>query len=184
MSQLLMVELEKFGIKFATDKKDHFDTVAINVMESGFSSADFILAQFHKHGINLRKINSNHVGISFDELTTIYDLDNIIDIFASLKKGSRKTDFTALDDYEGRKYIPVGDHLKRTDKYMDQNIFRMKFSETNMMRYIQRLANKDVGLTNTMIPLGSCTMKLNSAVAMIPITWYGFANMHPFAPID
>lgn len=60
----------------------------------------------------------------------------------------------------------------------------MKFSETNMMRYIQRLANKDVGLTNTMIPLGSCTMKLNSAVAMIPITWYGFANMHPFAPRD
>lgn len=53
-----------------------------------------------------------------------------------------------------------------------------------MMRYIQRLANKDTGLTNTMIPLGSCTMKLNSAVAMIPITWYGFCNMHPFAPLD
>lgn len=57
MSQLVMEELEKFGIKFATEKNDHFDTVAIKVMESGFSSADFILAQFHKHGINLRKIN-------------------------------------------------------------------------------------------------------------------------------
>lgn len=67
---------------------------------------------------------------------------------------------------------------------MEQNVFRMKFSETNMMRYIQRLANKDVGLTDSMIPLGSCTMKLNSAVNMIPITWYGFANMHPFAPMD
>lgn len=60
----------------------------------------------------------------------------------------------------------------------------MKFSETNMMRYIQRLCEKDVSLTNTMIPLGSCTMKLNSAICMIPITWYGFANMHPFAPVD
>lgn len=114
-----MEELDKFGIKFATDRKDHFDTVAIKVTESGFSSADFVLAQFHKHGINLRKINQNHVGIAFDELTTIYDMDKIIDIFASLKKGSRSSDFTSLEDYEGRRYIPMGDHLKRTDKYMD-----------------------------------------------------------------
>jgi len=106
------------------------------VNESGFTSSDFVLAQFHKHGINLRKINQNHVGIAFDELTTIYDMDKIIDIFASLKKGSRSSEFTSLEDYEGRKYLPIGDHLKRTDKYMDQNIFRMKFSETNMMRYI------------------------------------------------
>lgn len=89
-----------------------------------------------------------------------------------------------LKDYENRKYVPLNKELKRTDKYMNQNVFRMKFSETNMMRYIQRLANKDVGLTDSMIPLGSCTMKLNSAVNMIPITMHGFANMHPFAPID
>ena len=60
----------------------------------------------------------------------------------------------------------------------------MKYSETNMMRYIQRLGDKDISLTNTMIPLGSCTMKLNSAIAMIPITWYGFTNIHPFVPLD
>lgn len=119
MSQLLMEQLGQFGIHFATNNKDYFDTVAIKVNESGFSSADFVLAQFHKHGINLRKINQNHVGVSFDELTTVYDLDTIVDIFASLKKGKRQGDFTNLSEYEGRKYIPVGDHLKRTDKYMD-----------------------------------------------------------------
>lgn len=180
----MMSELEPFGIKFATDKNNYFDTVAIKVSESGFSSSDYLLAQFHKYGLNIRKIDNNHVSVSFDELTTLYDLDNIIDIFATLKKGKRNPHTVAMEDYEGRKYEAVSNELKRTDKYMNQNVFRMKFSETNMMRYIQRLANKDVGLTDSMIPLGSCTMKLNSAVCMIPITWYGFANMHPFAPED
>jgi len=186
MSQLLMEELEHFGIKFATDRKNYFDTVTIKVSESGFTSADYVLAQFHKHGLNLRKIDQDHVSISFDETTTLYDMDQLIEIFAALKKGNKKNggQFVALEEYEGRKYVPVVPELKRTDKYMNQNVFRMKFSETNMMRYIQRLANKDVGLTDSMIPLGSCTMKLNSAVCMIPVTWYGFANMHPFAPRD
>ena len=67
---------------------------------------------------------------------------------------------------------------------MNQHVFNMKYSETNMMRYIQRLCDRDVGLTHSMIPLGSCTMKLNSAIAMIPITWAGFANIHPFVPRD
>jgi glycine dehydrogenase len=183
MSQILMEELTSFGIVFATDKKNYFDTIAIKVNESGFSSADYVLAQFHKHGINLRKIDQNHVGVSFDEVSTIYDMDQIIEIFASMKKGNANK-LHQIEQYESRKYMPVQDSLRRTDKYMNQNIFRMKFSETNMMRYIQRLANKDVGLTDSMIPLGSCTMKLNSAVAMIPVTWFGFANMHPFAPED
>jgi glycine dehydrogenase len=74
--------------------------------------------------------------------------------------------------------------LKRTTKYMQQPQFNEITSETQMMRYIQRLADKDIGLTKSMIPLGSCTLKLNSAIAMIPITWHGFASIHPFAPKD
>jgi glycine dehydrogenase len=81
-------------------------------------------------------------------------------------------------------YARVPAEIKRESKFLQQKQFVMKFSETNMMRYIQRLAEKDVSLTNSMIPLGSCTMKLNSAICMIPVTWYGFANLHPFVPRD
>lgn len=103
----MMSELVPFGIKFATDKNNYFDTVAIKVSESGFSSPDYLLAQFHKYGLNLRKIDNNHVSVSFDELTTLYDLDNIIDIFATLKKGKRNVHTVAMEDYEGRKYDAV-----------------------------------------------------------------------------
>ena len=86
--------------------------------------------------------------------------------------------------FETKVYKKTNKYLRRETDYMEQRQFTMKFSETNMMRHIQRLAEKDVSLTNSMIPLGSCTMKLNSAICMIPITWYGFANIHPFAPLD
>ena len=78
MAQLFMEELENFGVVFATDRKYHFDTVTIKCNESGFSSADYVQAEFHKHGMNIRKIDSNHVSLAFDELTTLYDLDQCI----------------------------------------------------------------------------------------------------------
>jgi glycine dehydrogenase len=88
------------------------------------------------------------------------------------------------EDFEKRVYTPLPIELKRKSKYLDEDQFKMKYSETNMMRYIQRLCEKDVSLTNSMIPLGSCTMKLNSAVCMIPVTFHGFASLHPFVPRD
>jgi glycine dehydrogenase len=75
MAQIFMDELHKLDIKFATDRKNHFDTVTIKLKESGFSSADWLLAQFHKFGINIRKIDENHVSLSFDEITTLNDFD-------------------------------------------------------------------------------------------------------------
>jgi len=89
-----------------------------------------------------------------------------------------------FNEYENRTQELVPIEIRRTTKYMLQKQYKMKFSETNMMRYIQRLAEKDVSLCNSMISLGSCTMKLNSAVCMLPVTFNGFANMHPFAPLD
>lgn len=184
MAQIFMEELSSFGIEFATDKNNYFDTVAIKCNESGFSSSDYVLAEFHKNGINIRKIDQNHVSFSFDEMTTLYDMDECIDIFARMKKQKHNIKYTSMEEYEHRRFEKVPIDIRRTTNYMEQRIFMMKFSETNMMRYIQRLAERDVSLTKSMIPLGSCTMKLNSAITMIPITWYGFANMHPFAPLD
>lgn len=105
-------------------------------------------------------------------------------MFAKLNKKNNRSSIDSFEEYENRRYEVIPSEIKRTSPLMNQRIFRMKFSETNMMRYIQRLAERDVSLTNSMIPLGSCTMKLNSAICMIPITWYGFCNMHPYAPLD
>jgi len=181
-----MEELEEHGFVFATDRNNYFDTIAIDVKASGLSSSDNILSEFHKHGINLRKIDDNHVSVSFDEVKTIFDLNELLSIFASIKKDKlpfdNSTEDASFSKYENRTYTHVGDNLKRTDKPLSHDLFGQKYSETNMMRYIQRLSDRDVGLTHSMIPLGSCTMKLNSAIAMIPITWSGFANVHPFVP--
>lgn len=81
-----MEELAPIGIKFATHHENYFDTVAINVKESGFSSADYLLSEFHKFGINIRKIDNNTVSLSFDELTNMYDLEQVIELFVSIKK--------------------------------------------------------------------------------------------------
>jgi len=86
MAQILIEELTHLGIKVVTHKRNHFDTVTIKVDESGFSSADFVQAQFHKFGINIRKVDNNHVSVSFDELSGLYHLDEIIEIFANLKR--------------------------------------------------------------------------------------------------
>ena len=113
----------------------------------------------------------------------------MINIFYSMKskkgyKYNKEQTSINLDFYKDRKYLGFPDALRRTNKFLQQKQFTMKFSETNMMRYIQRLGNKDVSLVDSMIPLGSCTMKLSSAVCMIPITQANWAAVHPFAPLD
>ena len=108
----------------------------------------------------------------------------MIEIFAELKGKTTSSGFLSDKFYEDRQYKELPSELKRTSNFMQQPQFTEINSETQMMRYIQRLADKDIGLTNSMIPLGSCTLKLNSAISMIPITWHGFAQIHPFAPKD
>ena len=123
MSQIFMEELEKIGIVFATDRNNYFDTVAIKVEESGFSSSDFILAQFHKYGINIRKVDNNHVSVSFDEMTSLYNLDELIEIFYSIKKNRLMdhTDEVPFDHYHNRVYEQVPSDIRRTSKFLQQN---------------------------------------------------------------
>jgi len=186
-AELLQTQLSKMGIKIVTDEENFFDTLAIDVVASDLSSADSVLAEFHKFGINLNKIDESTVGISMNEYTTIKDLAELIEIFAILKEmAPEENDEPYLDAnfHDAVSYRGMPPALKRQGEYMTQQVFNTLTSETEFMRYIHKLCDKDLGLTNGMIPLGSCTMKLNSAIVMAPITFDGFANIHPFAPRD
>jgi glycine dehydrogenase len=127
-------------------------------------------------GINFRYFADGAIGISVDETTTIEDVVDLVAAFT----GGRKAIFH--DGAPPTIKAPI--HLRRTSEYLTHPIFNSHHSETAMMRYIRSLERKDVGLDTSMIPLGSCTMKLNAAAEMLPVTWPGFSRMHPFVPAD
>ena len=141
--------------------KNFFDTVKLKVANGWQEKAN--LLEF-----NLRDYGDGHVGISFDETTTETHLDQLLTIFDVPKKEIINPT------------IPKG--LIRTSSFLTHPVFHAHQSETEMMRYIHRLQTKDLSLTTSMIPLGSCTMKLNATTEMEPVTWPEFANIHPFAP--
>jgi glycine dehydrogenase len=144
-----------------------FDTI---VIKTG-SETQAIHERARAAGYNLREYDANHVGISLDETTTLSDLVHLAQLF----HGS-----IAVDTESESNTIPS--ELCRDDSYMSQGVFHKYRSETEMMRYLRRLSEMDIALDRAMIPLGSCTMKLNSAAEMTPVTWPEFGNMHPFAP--
>ncbi len=120
----------------------------------------------------------NGVQLALDETTTLDDLENIIDVFAITADKQLDTPLKSWDDY----HFPAG--LTRQSEYLTHPVFNSYHTETLMMRYLKLLENKDLSLVHSMIPLGSCTMKLNAAVQLIPVSWPEFADMHPFAPIE
>ena len=129
-AEILSEELHVLGVDVVTHKQNHFDTIVINAKNSGFSSSDFVLAEFHKYGINLRKVDENHVGISFNETTSIVDLDELIEIFADLKGKSHSPGFLSEQFYENKKYKDLPDALKRKSAFMTQPQFNEITSET------------------------------------------------------
>jgi glycine dehydrogenase len=131
-------------------------------------------------GLNFRYFADGAVGISLDETTTIDDVKDIFAVFA--KNAGKLAALVARDDAAFSMTVPAP--LQRTSSYLTHPVFNTHRSETQMMRYIRSLERKDVGLDTSMIPLGSCTMKLNAATEMMPVTWHGFSKMHPFAPRD
>jgi len=127
-------------------------------------------------GIDFRYFADGAIGISIDETTTIEDVADIVKVFTP---GARAI-FKGAAPFRSK--APL--HLRRTSAYLAHPVFNTHHSETEMMRYIRKLEAKDVGLHTSMIPLGSCTMKLNAAGEMLPVTWPEFSRMHPFAPAD
>ena len=161
----LAKSLEEKGFKVRT--KHFFDTIAIYSGEN----TDSLLEAASQKGINLRKINKNCIGISLDESVDEQVLKNILSVFSikSVKEPKEETS-------------SIPKNLLRTSKYLQHPVFNTYRTETEMLRYIKRLYEKDIALDRAMIPLGSCTMKLNSTSEMLPVSWPEFSSIHPFAP--
>jgi len=150
-----------------------FDTVLARVP----GRAETVVAAARDLGVNLRPVDADHVGISTDEVTRREHLDKVWRAFGGAAAG----DVDALDA-AAPDALPAD--LARASAFLTHPVFSRHRSETAMMRYLRRLADRDVALDRSMIPLGSCTMKLNAAAEMEPVSWPGFASLHPFAPLD
>ncbi|CAN5477447.1 aminomethyl-transferring glycine dehydrogenase [soil metagenome] len=184
--------LEKNGVK--TENRNFFDTVVVPFTDA--AKAKKVLDAALAEGMNLRTYTAKHsvtdtnimaLGVSFDEMSSREDVETLIRLFAnggaSASTGfALKISFDELDQLAAAASIP--ENMLRTDELLPQKVFNSHHSETEMLRYLKRLENKDLSLAHAMIPLGSCTMKLNSTTEMIPVTWPEMGNIHPFVPID
>ena len=168
LAAILAAALRKAGIKVGND---FFDTLHVTGID-----AHTIHAMARAAHVNLRPIDAASLAISLDETTTRDDVAQLASLF-----GARIDDIDALDR-ETPDALPAA--LVRHSAFLTHPVFNSHHSEHEMLRYLRQLADKDLALDRSMIPLGSCTMKLNATAEMVPITWPGFANIHPLAPVE
>ncbi|GBL00426.1 glycine dehydrogenase [Vibrio harveyi] len=172
MTAILAAGLTKGGFELAHNS--FFDTITINTG----AQTEELYAKALAADINLRKLGTQ-LGVSFDETTTVADVEALFAVFGV------KEEVAALStEIAGNEFAAIPEALRRTTEYLTHPVFNTHHSETQMMRYLKQLENKDFSLTHGMIPLGSCTMKLNAAAEMIPVTWPEFGSIHPFAPAE
>jgi glycine dehydrogenase len=171
LTQTVAEAIEERGFDLVSD--NYFDTITVRV-----DNIKAIREKAERQQINLRYTNNNLIGISIDETITIDDLYDLINCF---ENDVDPVAFDIEEDDEPR-HIPLS--LSRTSPYLTHPVFNIHRSESQVMRYIKQLENKDLSLNTSMISLGSCTMKLNAASEMIPLSWNHWAKMHPFAPED
>src|SRR5213596_3577298 len=153
--------------------KNFFDTIRVEV-----ESSEVILEHAAKAGCNLRALGPCAVGISFDETTTPRDIELLMSIF----RGTTVRDFA--DEELGEPPIRIPHSVFRNSQFLTHPIFNTHDTETEMLRYLNKLESRDLSLTTSMIPRGSCTMKLNATAEMFPISWPEISKLHPFAPPD
>ncbi len=171
LTSALAKGLQELGLK--VESRNYFDTLRLKV-----AGTAEVLKQAEAQRINLRIIDSETVGISLDETTTETDVNDLLKVFNSGKafKSTAKELLAGLET----SFAP---QFNRSSSFLTHPVFNNYRSETEMLRYLKRLEAKDLSLTTSMIPLGSCTMKLNASVEMYPVTWPEFNRMHPFAPL-
>lgn len=170
-TQMLKKYLGEFGFNVRT--KNAFDTIVAE-LPSGISQETLRIV-LESAEINVRYVDGNAIGISVDECATDEKLGALLSVIADACNLTQEI----VVEYS---YQPIA--LERKDAILEHEVFNAYHSETEMMRYLKSLENKDLSLVHSMIPLGSCTMKLNAASELIPLSWPGFAGLHPFAPIN
>ncbi len=184
LTLVLAAGLEKLGCTLGYHAKTNggaapaplfFDTLRVTLPGK---SASELLKTAESAGMNFRRLDESSVGVSLDEASSAHEVTEIWKVF----NGGRPPAFTPQEiaaDLDAAVPAP----LARTSTFLKHPVFHRYHSETEMMRYLKRLESRDLSLTHSMIPLGSCTMKLNAAVEMLPITWPEFNRLHPFAPL-
>ncbi len=177
LAAILSKEIKNYEYK--QKNQFFFDTLEVELPEN--VSVENIRKQALENEMNFRYIDNRFIGISIDETTSLDDINIILKIFA---KANNKefNEYSIEKDLKKINTFPEG--LRRESKFLTHPVFNTYFSETEMMRYIKKLENKDISLNRSMIPLGSCTMKLNAAVELFPISWQEFGAIHPFVPVD
>jgi glycine dehydrogenase len=171
LTQTVAEAIEARGFELVSE--NFFDTITVKV-----DSIKPIKEKAERQGINLRYIDSNHIAVSLDETTAV---DNLYDLINCFENDKDPVAFDINQD-AGLYHIPAS--LTRSSAFLTHPVFNTHHSESQMMRYIKSLENKDLSLNTSMISLGSCTMKLNAASEMIPLSWEHWSNIHPFAPAD
>lgn len=172
-TSLLKSALSSFGYKIVNQSA--FDTLTIELEST--AKADSLMAKALGMGFNFRRYDESSVSFSLDEKTTLGELETICEVFCEGKSFS-------LETYGQDNDIALPAKLKRQSTFLDHEIFNRYHSETEMMRYMRKLEARDLSLTRSMIPLGSCTMKLNAASELFPVTWASVNGLHPFVPKD
>ncbi len=163
--------LRALGLKIAHE--NFFDTICVEV-----ESSALILEHAQKADCNLRALGPRAIGISFDETTTARDIELLMSVF----RGTLVRDFA--DEQLGEPPIRIPQSAIRTSEFLTHAVFNTHDTETEMLRYLKKLESRDLSLTTSMIPLGSCTMKLNATAEMFPISWPEISKLHPFAPAE
>ena len=178
LTAVLAGEIEKYGYKQLNNY--FFDTINIELPDN--ISTEKIEKLALENEINFRYIDDKHIGISIDETTSLKDINTIISVFA--KANNKYFEEYICNPEICQKLSTIPENLKRSTEFLTHQVFNSYHSETEMMRYMKKLENRDIALNRSMIPLGSCTMKLNAAAEMIPLSWPEFGAIHPFVPTE
>jgi len=175
LASIFAGEVTQYGFQIAN--KNYFDTITVEIPAR--VDNDKLKKIALDNEVNLRYIDNDKISISFDETTSFEDIKLLLKIFARAKEKSF-LEISQLSKYDRSKSIP--EQLVRKTSYLNHPVFNSFHSETEMMRYLKKLENKDLALNRTMIPLGSCTMKLNAAAELFSLSWPEFGAIHPFVP--